>query len=115
MAGGSGSCGTASSIICFKNGYSFVSVPVQLVPGEEECQVGPIPSFAVHGTVGLVPNDARNVRIFSLEQAKRRQRLAMPAGPDHSFAGFLAANVGTAVRLTVLWDRTQEKVTAVLA
>ena len=47
---------TPSSIVCFKNGYSFVCVPVQL-GGEEGDQVqqttlGPLPRAVVHGTIG---------------------------------------------------------------
>ena len=49
-----------TSVLLFKNGYSFVSLPVPL-GGEgkegvvEECLLGPLPPFAVHGTVMVQP------------------------------------------------------------
>ena len=56
---------TPSSLICFKNGYSYVNIPVSLSPDPDstsdsdikECQVGPLPNFAVHGTVALAPHN----------------------------------------------------------
>merc|ERR1712142_215582 len=99
---------TPSSIVCFKNGFSFVTVPVQLRTDQEDndhiksCTVGPLPSFAVHGTVGLLPDDPQSVRIFSLSKAaKREEELKLPIGPDFSYHSFLLANTGTYVRVQV--------------
>ena len=54
------------SVILFKTGYSFISQPVSLgQEGDdgkegtvEECRVGPLPAFAVHGSLGLRPGDS---------------------------------------------------------
>merc|ERR1712142_1410213 len=99
---------TPSSIVCFKNGFSFVTVPVQLRTDQEDndhiksCTVGPLPSFAVHGTVGLLPDDPQSVRIFSLSKAaKKEEELKLPIGPDFSYHSFLLANTGTYVRVQV--------------
>lgn len=98
---------TASSLICFKNGYSYVTIPVQLVASNDtdgseliqECQVGPLPDFAVHGTVGLRPNNAHTVKIYSIAQDKKKEQLKMPSGPDFNFTGLMEANIGTAVEV----------------
>ena len=71
---------TPSSLICFKNGYSYVNIPVDLTLKNEEaedtgvleCQVGPLPNFAVHGTVALAPHNPEMVKIFSLSQAAKK-------------------------------------------
>ena len=71
---------TPSSLICFKNGYSYVNIPVSLSPDPDstsdsdikECQVGPLPNFAVHGTVALAPHNPETVKIFSLSQAAKK-------------------------------------------
>jgi len=105
---------TPSSIVCFKNGFSFVTVPVQLTndpdkqdetdSGIQSCSIGPLPSFAVHGTVGLQAQEssAASVKIFSLSKApKTVEELRVPSGPDFSYHAFLQANVGTHVRVQV--------------
>ena len=99
---------TPSSIVCFKNGFSFVTVPVHLKTDNTEndqiksCTVGPLPSFAVHGTVGLLPDNPESVKIFSLSKAaKKNEELKLPAGPDFSYHAFLLANQGTSVRIQV--------------
>ena len=62
-----------SSVILFKTGYSFISTPVTLGSDEgksgsvEEARVGPLPSFAVHGTVALQPSDD-SVQLLSLSR-----------------------------------------------
>merc|ERR1712123_178385 len=103
---------TPSSIVCFKNGFSFVTVPVQLSKdgtgtGDENtqiksCTIGPLPSFAVHGTVGLQADNPESVKIFSLSKApKKEEELRLPLGPDFSYHAFLQANQGTPVRIQV--------------
>eukprot|EP00090_Calanus_glacialis_P047572 TRINITY_DN9943_c0_g1_i6.p1 TRINITY_DN9943_c0_g1~~TRINITY_DN9943_c0_g1_i6.p1 ORF type:complete len:550 (-),score=161.39 TRINITY_DN9943_c0_g1_i6:124-1773(-) len=99
---------TPSSIVCFKNGFSFVTVPVILENSEEEnaqiksCTIGPLPSFAVHGTVGLQANNPESVKIFSLSKApKDDEKLKLPVGPDFSYHAFLEANLFTTVRIQV--------------
>merc|ERR1712013_963863 len=89
---------TPSSIVCFKNGFSFVTVPVHLKTDNTEndqiksCTVGPLPPFAVHGTVGLLPDNPESVKIFSLSKAaKKNEELKLPAGPDFSYHAFLQA------------------------
>ena len=106
---------TPSSLICFKNGYSYVNIPVNLSPDIDskkdadikECQVGPLPNFAVHGTVSLVPHNPGTVKIFSLSQAAKKVIKPTPLkinelNNDFSYDGILAGNIGTAVRLTCL-------------
>ena len=106
---------TPSSLICFKNGYSYVNIPVNLSPDLDtkkdgdvkECQVGPLPNFAVHGTVSLVPHSPETVKIFSLSQAAKKVIKPTPlkineVNKDFSYDGILAGNIGTAVRLTCL-------------
>ena len=53
---------TPSSIVCFKNGFSFVCVPVTLADASssdvseddqvQNCVLGPLPDTVVHGTIG---------------------------------------------------------------
>jgi len=98
---------TASSLICFKNGYSYVNIPVELENEEKgdikECNVGPLPSFAVHGTVGLEADNPEDVKILSIAQAREKKpELEIPTGTDVSWAGFLKANIGNAVKITVM-------------
>ena len=103
---------TPSSLICFKNGYSYVNIPVTLAPdpeknehsGIKECQVGPLPNFAVHGTVALAPHDPQTVKIFSLSQAAKKVIKPSPLkisedAKDYSYAEILQGNIGTAVRV----------------
>ena len=104
---------TPSSLICFKNGYSYVNIPVNLTSDEEstakrgikECQVGPLPNFAVHGTVSLAPHNPAKVKIFSLSQAAKKIIKPNPLKiekSDYSYESILEENIGTAVRLVCL-------------
>ena len=60
-----------SSIICFKNGYSYVNVPVSLLSDQhidnaasiKECTIGPLPNFVVHGTIAVEPHEPGTVEI----------------------------------------------------
>ena len=96
---------TASSVICFKTGYSFISIPVQLGHGKEDkegevrqCEVGPIPSFAVHGTVSLQPWEAEEVQVLSLaKRPEEGEALKIPTGQDFSLSAILEENLGTKV------------------
>ena len=103
---------TPSSVICFKNGYSYVNIPVCLSPNQElmkdtdikECQVGPLPNFAVHGTVSLTAQDPEKVKIFSLSRTGKKDMKPVPLkvndlGENCSYEAILAANIGTAVEL----------------
>ena len=68
-----------SSIICFKNGYSYVNVPVPLpfdqridnAASIKESTIGPLPDFVVHGTIAVEPQDPGTVKIFSLSKASK--------------------------------------------
>ena len=106
---------TPLSLICFKNGYSYVNIPVSLSSDPDsandsdikECQVGPLPNFAVHGTVALAPNNPETVKIFSLSQASKKIIKPTPLkindlGDDYSYESILARNIGMAVSLTCL-------------
>ena len=124
---------TPSSLICFKNGYSYVNIPVtltseqavkskepethqQIVSGIRECQVGPLPTFAVHGTVALAAHSPETVKIFSVSQAAKKMIKALPlkvpeGDKDFSYEKFLEENIGIAVGLTCLvGDGTQRQV-----
>ena len=108
---------TPSSLICFKNGYSYVNIPVALTSSQpicedtniRECQVGPLPNFAVHGTVALAPHTPESVKIFSLSQAAKKIIKPLPLKipkdddeNDFSYEKFLIENIGTAIGLTCL-------------
>ena len=106
---------TPSSLICFKNGYSYVNIPVNLTSDQEvtaetgirECQVGPLPNFAVHGTVSLAPHNHATVKIFSLSQAAKKIIKPNPLkintdSTDYSYQSILDENIGTAVSLVCL-------------
>ena len=102
----------ASSVILFKTGYSFISTPVTLsTPGievkagiVEEARVGPLPSFAVHGTVALQPSDD-SVQLLSLGRRQDEDlQLLLPEGEDLSMPAFLAANTNTLVNITLSED-----------
>ena len=101
----------ASSVILFKTGYSFISTPVTLGSDEdvkagtvEESRVGPLPSFAVHGTVALQPDDD-SVQLLSLGRRQDEDlQLLLPEGEDLSMPAFLAANTNTLVNLTLAED-----------
>ena len=97
------------SVILFKTGYSFISQPVSLgqegADGKEgaveECRVGPLPAFAVHGSLGLRPWDSSQVEVLSLgRRARQDLDLALPA-EDLSMGGFLEANLGAEVGVGV--------------
>ena len=107
---------TPSSLICFKNGYSYVNIPVSLSHDSEsnlnsdgkdlfvnECQVGPLPNFAVQGTVSLEPHDPERVKIFSMSQAAKTviepTPLKINTDGDYSYERLLADNIGSAVFL----------------
>jgi hypothetical protein len=99
-----------SSVILFKTGYSFISTPVTLGSEEgkagsvEEARVGPLPSFAVHGTVALQPSDD-SVQLLSLGRRQEEDlQLLLPEGEDLSMPAFLAANTNTLVNLTLAED-----------
>ena len=101
----------ASSVILFKTGYSFISTPVTLGSDEdgkagtvEESRVGPLPSFAVHGTVALQPDDD-SVQLLSLGRRQDEDlQLLLPEGEDFSMPAFLAANTNTLLNLTLAED-----------
>merc|ERR1712130_566738 len=99
-----------SSVILFKTGYSFISTPVTLGSGSgkagavEEARVGPLPSFAVHGTVALQPSDD-SVQLLSLGRRQEEDlQLLLPEGEDLSMPAFLAANTNTLVNITLSED-----------
>ena len=99
-----------SSVILFKTGYSFISTPVTLGSDEgkagsvEEARVGPLPSFAVHGTVALQPSDD-SVQLLSLGRRQEEDlQLLLPEGEDLSIPAFLAANRNPLVNLTLAED-----------
>ena len=99
-----------SSVILFKTGYSFISTPVTLGSEEgkagsvEEARVGPLPNFAVHGTVALQPSDD-SVQLLSLGRRQEEDlQLLLPEGEDLSMPAFLAANTNTLVNLTLAED-----------
>merc|ERR1712130_810155 len=99
-----------SSVILFKTGYSFISTPVTLGSGSgkagavEEARVGPLPSFAVHGTVALQPSDD-SVQLLSLGRRQEEDlQLLLPEGEDFSIPAFLAANTNTLINLTLAED-----------
>ena len=99
-----------SSVILFKTGYSFISTPVTLGSNDgkpgivEEARVGPLPSFAVHGTVALQPDDD-SVQLLSLGRRQEEDlQLLLPEGEDLSMPAFLAANMNTLVNLTLAED-----------
>eukprot|EP00092_Neocalanus_flemingeri_P030518 GFUD01033135.1.p1 GENE.GFUD01033135.1~~GFUD01033135.1.p1 ORF type:complete len:559 (-),score=202.78 GFUD01033135.1:889-2565(-) len=99
---------SGSSVILFKTGYSFISQPVQLGQGEEgkegaveECRIGPLPAFAVHGTVAVQAWNTDQVEVLSLGRRKKEDlELSLPT-EDMSMAGFLEANMGTMVSVDV--------------
>ena len=100
----------SSSVILFKTGYSFISTPVTLGSNDgkaglvEEARVGPLPSFAVHGTVALQPDDD-SVQLLSLGRRQEEDlQLLLPEGEDLSMPAFLAANMNTLVNVTLAED-----------
>ena len=80
----------------------------------KECQVGPLPNFAVHGTVSLAAYNPETVKIFSLSQAAKKVIKPTPLklddlGESYSYERILAANIGTAVCLTCLLETGNAK------
>lgn len=104
---------TPSSIVCFKNGYSFICIPVSLQDSSDEDKkssdqvqsstLGPLPDEVVHGTIGLQPDHPDKLRILSLSKAPREKKtpsvLDIPEGTEFSVKAYLGANVGKHVRL----------------
>ena len=97
-------------MILFKTGYSFISTPVTLGSNDgntgivEEARVGPLPNFAVHGTVALQPDDD-SVQLLSLGRRQEEDlQLLLPEGEDLSMPAFLAANMNTLVNVTLAED-----------
>ena len=106
---------TPSSIVCFKNGYSFMCVPVTLVDDSasdviaddqvQSCLLGPLSGTVVHGTIGLQPDNPDNLRIISLSKApvkkKAPSRLNIPQDGEISIQSILSANIGNYVKLGI--------------
>ena len=99
-----------SSVICFKNGYSFVCVPVTLKVKEDvgddvvqQTTVGPLPGFVVHGTVGLQPDRPEKVKIFSLSKAtaEKNASLTLPSSGQMSLSSIVQASLGKKVTLFI--------------
>ena len=99
----------SSSVILFKTGFSFVSTQVTLgsdnskaAGSVEEARIGPVPSFAVHGTVTVQPSDD-SLQLLSLGRCQEEDcnQLLIPEGEDLSMVAFLAANTNTLVNLNL--------------
>ena len=119
---------TPSSVICFKNGYSYVNVPICLSPNPEltkdgdikECQVGPLPDFAVHGTVSLTAQNPEKVKIFSLSRTEKKVIIdpvplkVNDLGENYSYEAILAENIGTRVELTCLLGDSVKGVSGII-
>ena len=116
---------TPSSIVCFKNGFSFVCIPVSLNDSDEDKNSsaqqfksntpGPLPDKVVHGTIGLQPENLDNLKILSLSKAPRNKKTApgldIPEGTEFSIPAYLEANVGKHVVLNISYqDGRQEAV-----
>merc|ERR1711976_1111537 len=105
---------TPSSIVCFKNGYSFVCIPVILQESADEDKkssdqvqssiLGPLPGEVVHGTIGLQPDHPDKLRILSLSKAPKEKKtppdLDIPEDTEFSIQAYLGANVGKHVGIT---------------
>jgi len=106
---------TPSSIVSFKNGYSFVCVPINLEEVKESkesedaavgtqirrCHIGPLPDFVVHGTIGLQAEKPDKMKIFSISKVAKELSVAKLTVPPGSFsmATILEANIGKYVLL----------------
>ena len=98
-----------SSIVCFKNGYSFVNVPVELYCDSsrevKETILGPLPQFVVHGTIGLELKNSENVKILSISKAPvtaGASNLNIPTNGDgDDKSDFLRANIGQKVIISL--------------
>ena len=115
---------TPSSLICFKNGYSYVNIPVPL-PNKQAgdadtdiktCEVGPVPNFAVHGTLAIEPCDPRVVKIFSISKTRKDVKKLTSlkiskkdANEMVSFKTILMENIGSCVSLKCLFDSKREE------
>ena len=116
---------TPSSIVCFKNGYSFMCVPVILSDNSasdvaaddqvQSCLLGPLSGTVVHGTIGLQPDNPDNLRIISLSKApvkkKAPSRLNIPQDGEISIQSILSANIGNYVKLGINVSNHGETVT----
>ena len=106
-----------SSIVCFKNGFSFISVPVSLTDyyaGDDEvgsCELGPLPDAVVQGTVNLKAKNPEELKIFSISKARKDSKSKSLQYPKKGFsiASFLEANIGCQVELTI-FNGQMEKV-----
>ena len=104
---------TPSSIVCFKNGFSFVCIPVSLKESSNEDKkssdqvhvstLGPLPDEVVHGTIGLQPDNPDKLKIFSLAKAPMNKKtptvLDIPEETEFSIQAYLGANIGKHVVL----------------
>ena len=113
---------TPSSIVCFKNGYSFVCIPVILQESADEDKkssdqvqssiLGPLPGEVVHGTIGLQPDHPDKLRILSLSKAPNEKKtppvLDFPGDTEFSIQAYLGANVGKHVCLLISNQDDQE-------
>ena len=100
---------TPSSIVCFKNGYSFITTPLELESVDDcdagtvnEAVIGPLPEFVVHGTIGLQPQDKTKLKILSISKASQDkiEKLQFPEGKS-SIPLILKANEGKYVHVSV--------------
>ena len=106
---------TPSSIVCFKNGFSFVCVPVTLADSScsdisedgqvQNCVLGPLPDTVVHGTIGLQPDKPDNLRIISMSRAPTKKqspsKLNIPQVGEISLWSILSANLNKDVKLQI--------------
>ena len=104
---------TPSSIVCFKNGFSFVCIPVILKDSSDEDKksndqvrlstLGPLPDEVVHGTIGLQPDNPDKLQILSLSKAPMNKKtptvLDIPEETEFSIQAYLEANIGKHVVL----------------
>ena len=115
---------TPSSLICFKNGYSYVNIPVSLPNTQcgdsdtdiKSCEVGPVPDFAVHGTLAIEPCDPRAVKIYSISKTKKdvKKLTSLQISKKDrngmlSFETILMENIGCWVSLKCLFDSKMEE------
>ena len=106
---------TPSSVICFKNGYSFISIPVTLKVDEDvidavdegviqETAIGPLPGFVVHGTIGLQPDSPEKIKILSLSKApveKKSHPFTLSSNGEMSLSSIIGESLGKKVTLFI--------------